>query len=352
MSILSGMMSWKLLDKKQTLSNKNSIQKAKREKEEYKTEKQIRKEMKEKLSPEDYYRWYHRTYYHKSDKEKTKMRNDNKSKIWFEETKKLLLELYWEDKKEQTIDEYYIEKYRADDVDSDWRYRQRWWITNINNLLWKHNNISFPIRVAENYDMDYLMTRQFNIQLKAFKYLRWKDINICQCSILSNWRNNRRDPMWWGNEEYIRLVNNAEWINRQQISEMIRRLQEWVFIPETWVWYKCFMVWDIIATSMWHMFKIALENNLDWLTKDTIDDIHKQRIEFRYWWDKIPKWFPIARMNNCYLIKIPADKIVCDDWNIEHHHYNYYIVPMKWLWNKYKLMTKEEFKQKRILVDK
>lgn len=351
MSILSGMMSWKLLDKKQTLSNKNSIQKAKREKEEYKTEKQIRKEMKEKLSPEDYYRWYHRTYYHKSDKEKTKRRNDNKSRIWFEETKKLLLELYWEDKKEQTIDEYYIEKYRADDVDSDWRYRQMRWATDIWRIAWT-DYIWFPIRIAENINMNKLMPRQLWEQTKAYNHLKWKDLDNVQCWLLINWKNSLRNPRRWGNDNFISLAENEEWISRLQIWEMIRRIQAWVFMPEVWVWYRCFMVWDIIATSMWHMFKIALENNLDWLTKDTIDSIHEQR---KYIWhncNKRVKWFPIACMDNCYLIKIPADKIVCDDWNIEHHHYNYYIVPMKWLWNKYKLMTKEEFKQKRILVDK
>jgi len=32
---------------------------------------------------------------------------------------------------------------------------------------------------------------------------------------------------------------------------------------------------------MGHMFKIALENNLKWLTPDTVEEIHQQRLNYK-----------------------------------------------------------------------
>lgn len=136
-------------------------------------------------------------------------------------------------------------------------------------------------------------------------------------------------PMWSMVWKILELAEESK-LPKHQICEITQALQNGTYIPEEiYLWHISRIFWDVIVTSMGHMFKIALENNLKWLTPDTVEEIHQQRLNYKKEWDKC-RIYPLY---NSYLIKVPAWKIYEEDWIKDYWHYFYYVVPM---WNKFK----------------
>ena len=81
-----------------------------------KTEKEIRKEMREKLSEEEYKKWWHKQNYAKKKKEIAERYKQKKKEeeLMIEEIYK---EVYDTLPEPVSIDKYYIEKYREEDTD-------------------------------------------------------------------------------------------------------------------------------------------------------------------------------------------------------------------------------------------
>jgi hypothetical protein len=77
-------------------------------------------------------------------------------------------------------------------------------------------------------------------------------------------------------------------------------------VSELYLGRNSFIFWDVLVTWTWNTFRIALENNLPWLTKDTVEEIHSLRMDWRK--NKGEKAPPIYIVNDAYLIKIPINE--------------------------------------------
>jgi hypothetical protein len=75
-----------------------------------------------------------------------------------------------------------------------------------------------------------------------------------------------------------------------------------------------YLVGDIIITQGWNILRPCLENNLPWLTVDTVEQLHEDR---KKWLKKELDEMPVYILWDTYLIKMKPN-----EWETE-----YYLVP-------------------------
>lgn len=335
MSLFDALKQWEIIENPSQLKQRK--ERVKKEKKDPKKQKeaQLRDEMRAKLSPEEYEKWYQSWRRAHNKKKKHQLYLKDYAKIKAERDKiseEVLSEIEYKWEKEQTIDEYYIEKFREEDTDWEWRYRYSWRASPLANLNRKWVfTYRLPVRIAENYsNMEMLMKNQSSVQWDVYKliYPRLNEIPIWSFKMADKQKVTAR-PMWSMTWRILELAEES-WYPKHQICEVTQALQTGTYMPEeVYLWHISWIFWDVIVTSMGHMFKIALENNLKWLTPDTIETIRQQRLNYKKEKDKCR----IYTLMNAYLIKVPACKIYEKDWIKNYWHYFYYVVPM---WDKFK----------------
>lgn len=334
MSLFDSFKKWTIIENPSQLKQRKERVKEEKKKAKVSKEAQLRAEMKAKLSPEEYYKWYQKRWRDNNKKIKHKLYVKSYAKQREERdeiSEEVLSEIEYKWEKEQTVDEYYIEKFREDDTDWEWRYRYSWWaspLAKINRRLAPY--YKYPIRIAENYpEMGRLMKTQLSVQWNIYKliYPQLNEIGLWSFKMAEKQKVTAR-PMWNMTWKILEIAEES-WYPKHQICEITWALQTGTYIPsEVYLWHISWIFWDVIVTSMGHMFKIALENNLKRLTPGTIEEIHQQRLNYKKRWDKC-RIYPLY---NSYLIKVPACKIYEKDWIKDYWHYFYYVVPM---WKKF-----------------
>lgn len=286
----------------------------KQKEEEIKTKKQIVKEMKEKLSPEEFKKRYRRLYY---DKEKERKKYQEKKADVDKYVWELIDEIYADIPDLINRDRYYTEKYKKDDT-KRWAYKFAWRSSKIRRLNRNWLPIQkTPFRISNRKWLDRCMKELLNTQTSVYKYLSPYLKEIKNCAISMHKKQQPYDYPTYTIDEPLnslcknsnintwRIVNVADWMIRDKL-----------IISELYLGRNNFIFWDVLVTWTWNIFRISLENNLPWLTKDTIEDIHEKRMRWRK--DKKDMDMPpIYIVNDAYLIKIPIN---------ERENY-FYIVP-------------------------
>ena len=286
--------------------------------------------MKAKLSPEEYSKRYQKNWRAKNKKRKHELyviSHTKQQKERDEISEEILSEIEYKWEKEQTVDEYYIEKFREEDTDREWRYRYSWRASPLAKLNRRWTSYyERPIRIAENYsNMNNLMNMQHTMQWEIYKFVypHLNEIPKWSFKMAPKQKVTAR-PMWNMTGKILELAEES-WYPKHQMCEIVWAIQNRAYIPEeVYLWHISRIFWDVIVTSMGHMFKIALEHNLKWLTPDTIEEVRQQRLNYRGEWDKCR----IYALYDAYLIRVPVCKIYEEDWIKNYWHYFYYIVPM------------------------
>lgn len=266
--------------------------------------------MREKLSPEEYKKrkwkmWYQDNREHHIQKELERYRRNRK------EEEELLEEIYKDvyDPIPEPIDydAYYTEKFKKDDL-SGWHYSFAWRSSKICFLDWKRiPKYKLPFRVADRKWMSKLYRHIADIEYEAYLYIKphMEEIKDCYISIEKKLKV-RRHPWRYTNWRLKELIEDAD-INATHIctvTDWIRRNKYIVWM--TYLWRNSFIFGDVFVTQTGHEFRISLENNLPWLTPDTVEDIHNLRMEWRRKKGKIPP--PLYIVNDAYLIKVKPNE--------------------------------------------
>lgn len=335
MSLFDTLKEGEIIENPSQLKQRKEYVKKEKEKKKKMKEDKLKEEMKAKLSPEEYSKRYQKRWREKNKKRKHELyladyakQKEERDKI----TEEVLSEIEYKWEKELTIDEYFIEKFREEDTDWEWRYRYSWRASPLAKLdkVWAPRQ-KFPVRIAENYwNMNVLIKKQLSIQWDIYKliYPHLNEIELGSFRMAPNQKVTAR-PMWNMTWRILELAEES-WYPKHQICEITWALQKWIYMPsEVYLWHISRIFWDVIVTSMGHMFKIALENNLKRLTPETIEEMRQQRLNYKKKWDKCR----IYTLINSYLIRVPACKIYEADGIKNYWHYFYYIVPM---WNKFR----------------
>lgn len=295
-----------------------------------KTEKEIRKEMREKLSKEEYEkRWHQQNYQKRKEQLAEKYQKDK-------EEKEAMIEEIYRDVYDPipiplTQDEEYLLKYMDDNVDWEWRYRYSWRASHLQKLYrFKCDTINYPIRIMNNYNMNSLWMQQLNMQDKVYNYLLpiLDELKIDDCRMSDNQKVTAR-PLRMSRWRMLEIIDNTS-LPAHQLCELMQAMKKWIYImSEVFLWHISFLCGDMICTSMWQMFFPSLVNNLPWLTPDTVDNEHKERMAFH----KYEMWASptIAVLYDAHLIRVPSIKIQDEKWNwTNYKKFDYYVVPQWW----------------------
>lgn len=291
-------LQWEIIEKPENKWTYSRILKAKQG--EIKTKKQIVKEMKEKLSPEEFKKRYRRQYY---DAEAEKEKYQKKK----EEDIKLMMELYDEIYPDPiNRDKYYTKKYRDDDTVSG-AYNFSWRSSKLIRISWKRTpKRKEPFRISNRHAMSLWIDRLYNTQVEAYKYLKphLEEIRWCKYALAK--RQYIYSPLYYMDEPMRTIIEQAPVPNHRAIYVADWMLRWKFMVSELYLGRDSFIFWDVLVTQTWNTYRIALENNLPWLTKDTVEEIHSLRMDWRKnGGDKAP---PIYIVNDAYLIKIKINE--------------------------------------------
>lgn len=292
-------LQWELIENPKQKWSYHRILKTKEK--EIKTKKEIAKEMKEKMWEEAYRDWYHKEYYKENRKEIKKKYQEKKREeellIW-----ELIDEIYADVPEPINRDEYYTQKFRDDDTVKR-GYRFAWRSSKLANLNWKSvPKRKKPFRISNRRSMEYSIRLLHDIQYEVYQYLspHLEEIKNCRNYIYKK-QKPYDFPLWYIDEP---LKTLAAWLdmNPARVVNVADAMIRGKFmISELYLWRTSFIFWDVLVTQTGNTYRIALGNNLPWLTKDTVEDIHEKRMQWRRhkWKDKPP----IYIVNDAYLAK-------------------------------------------------
>lgn len=298
-------LQWEIIEKPTNTNYYHRI--LNEQKKEKKTEKQKRKEMREKLWPVEYKKRYDKQRYQKQKAKFKKRYEEHRDAFNEEMLNDIINEIRWDVPDVVNRDKYYLEKFRDDDVKSNW-YRFSWWSSRLARIKWKDlPKQKTPFRVVKVRWMERGIKDMNDIQSKAYQYLKpymgkFKDVPLS----LQKKQQPYDYPIYVTTNEFRKFV---EWgpVNPWHIYLVFDAMRRWKYmVTETYLWRNSFIFGDVLVTQTWKLFRIALENNLPWLTKDTVEDIHSLRMDWRK--NKGEKAPPIYIVNDAYLIKIKINE--------------------------------------------
>lgn len=313
---LFNLIQWELIEKPKSKGNYRKILKAKeetaeeREKREKAEYKELYNKKKEELSEKEFKRRTRRMSYERN-REITIQRHLASYYKSKEEKEAMLEEIYEElfDAIPEPInyDKYYMEKFKGDDTLS-WEYKFYWRSSRFKRIpRRKYPRQHYPFRVSYRPWINQMMARLSRTQLKAYQYLlpkydEWKESPIS----LQKKQQPYRYPMYavW---EPLKSIINASEINNWHLICVADWIRRGKYIPwEVYLWRNNFIFWDAVVTNTWHLFRIALEHNFKWLTPDTVERIHQERLDWRK--KKADNKVPIMLLWDAYLIKVQPNE--------------------------------------------
>lgn len=293
---------------RQTWTYKKIKQKQKEQEmeKEVKTEKQIRREMKEKLSEKEYKKRYaNREYVKRKDLYRKKYEERQA------ELQKMLLEIcdeLWPGNDLTDYDDFYTKKFKIDDTVKDWKYRKYkfiWWSSKLAKIPWAWlPKQTMPFRISNRQWIESAIKEWMKIQHTIYQYLKplmW-ELEDSKAIILRRWPP-RKHPSYYADDK-LRAVAKGAPFNDSHTYMMFEGMKRNKYmLTEMYLGRTCFIFGDVVVTETWNIFRIALNNNLPWLTKDTVEDIHKLRMD--WYLGKSKDRPPIYLLNDAYLVKVP-----------------------------------------------
>lgn len=277
------------------------IRAEKREKK--KTEKELRMEMKEKLSEKEY-----KKRYMKRDYEKRKATYKKKYKEKQEELRQMLEEIcdeLWPGNDLTDYDKFYAGKFKLDDTVNHWeKYRFAWWSSKLARIPWTWlPKQTMPFRVPNRMWMDAIIKRWMEWQHITYQYLKPLMWELWESRARINKKQQPyKHPVFIADEKLKAIAENAPF-NKAYVYLMFEALSRDKYIlSEMYLGRTSFIFGDVVVTETWNVFRISLDHNLPWLTRETVEDVHKARMD--WWKGKTKEWPPIYMLSDAYLVKV------------------------------------------------
>ena len=320
MSLFDDFQQGEIIDNPWWLRMYRNKPRKKTDEEKKKERKELSKKMKAELSPEEFNKWRKKEYYQLTKDKRIEQQLERYYRKRKEE-ENMLDEIYRDvyDPLPEPInyDKLYIEKFKNDDVDSDGKYRFSWRSSKIIFEDWKKiPRYKQPIRIYWRRWINTVINNLLKEEWKAYKLLlphlselEWAKFMLKKYQSLTKY------PLWNISGKLSKLCIDSD-IAPSHICNVLSAIQRGKYIAsEAYLWRNSFIMGDVIVTQTGHMFQPCLENNIDWLTPNTIDAIHNTRMKWRKKkWKEKP---PIYMLSDAYLIKIPIN---------ERENY-YYLIP-------------------------
>ena len=294
-------------------------EKEKREKAEWKA---LCEQKKKEMSKEEYEKWRRKEWGQRNKKHLAEKQLQRYYRLKAEQ-QEMIEEIYKTvyDPLPEPInyDKYYTQKFREDDMTKEWKYR----------FCWRSSKIVFedrkkmprrrnPVRIYPRRWIGAAIWTLTREETKAYLYLKPHLPELMDARFTTKKQQTitkypLRNVRW-----KLAKLTEASDIAPSHICNVLSAIQRDVYIAsEVYLGRNSFILGDVIVTQTGQMFQICLENNLPWLTPDTVEDIHEQRM---IWWKK--KWRvppPLYMLQDAYLLTFKMN---------ERETY-YYVVPYK-----------------------
>lgn len=310
-------LQWEIIEKPRSTYNYAKILETQKESEEEKAkrEKAERKalcaEKKKEMSKEEFELWRRKAYYQLQKEERIEKQLDKYYKNKREE-EALLEEIYKDvyDPIPEPInyDKYYLEKFKDDDRDSDNKYRFSWRSSKIIFENWKTiPRYRQPIRIYWRKWVEVSRKNLLKKEIEAYKLLlphlpELKDERF----MLKKKQTLTKYPLRNVNWNLAKITMNSD-IAPSHICNVLDAIHRDKYIAsEAYLWRNSFIIWDMLVTQTGNKFQPCLENNIPWLTPETVEDIHEVRMQRRK--HKGKEKPPIYMVPDAYLVKIPINE--------------------------------------------
>lgn len=304
-------LKWEIIQNPKSTYNYIKVLKEEKESEEDE-EKRLKDEWKElctqkkqELSKEEYNKRRVKEWYNRNKERYAKKQLERYYKDKAEE-EKMIEEIYKSvyDKIPDPInrDKYYAQKYRDDDINYDGKFK---FSRRASRLNWvkpsKEKAYTKPVKVYNFANLWWVLTNLWKIQDMAYGYLKphIKEISLEDFK-LSKRQSLTKNPMWssWWNMR--KFVDNTDIPMNQLCSVASAMLRDKYIISEVYLGRASFLVGDIIISQAGNIYRPCLENNIPWLTTDTVEELHKKRID---WLKKKTDDLDIYVLRDTYLVK-------------------------------------------------
>lgn len=323
----------KLIDKPEWLYQYRLILKNDKE---LRSQRELIKEMKEKLSPEEYTQWWRKQYYEKN-KERLAKKYKEKKELEYAEIMETYHELYDDEPivpNPKILEQQYVEEvkniYRFTSSD---RWRFSWWKSNIWEDRFRMKTYNNPIRICTTWWLPWTYGRLIDSQNNAYEYLKPVIDEVNLDDIMMS-----REQRYWWTVSYVSRWRTREIVeewhswNPTTYCQIASAMKRWVFIRWLpYLWRYCYIVGWMLCTEKAHLMLIQPWST-KWLTKDNA--IETANTVRRWFKDKTKEKIFIRRIEDCYLVRVDWAHIQNSKWEFENNKcYQYYVVPFKWLIN-------------------
>lgn len=310
-------LQWELIEKPRQTYNYLTILKEKKETEEEKKKrekqewKQLCEEKKKEMNKKEFERWRKKEWYQRNKERRIERqldayyRNKAEEEALIEEIYKNVYDILPEP---INYDKYYTAKFRDDDINSENKYKFCWWSS---KLVFENRRRlpqqKKPFRIYWRKWVKEVMNVLAKQETRAYQLLlphldELKDAKY----FIQRWNQGlTKYPMWKIYWRLAELIKGSD-IPPSHVCNVLSAIQRGKYIAsEVYLWRTNFIFWDVLVTQTGNMFQISLENNLKWLTPDTVEQIHATRVErWKKKWKEKP---PIYLVKDAYLLKIPIN---------------------------------------------
>ena len=293
--------------------------------------KELKEEMKKKLSKEDYNVWAANFYYknHKEEiLERQRKNKELKKKMDLEEFEDLSKE-YPPEKKERDKELDLLYKYKDDYTTTKGEFKMYWWQTPLVYINKKYvPAIKDAIKIIPNDWIEKSITGRLREQRKVYEYLKPHLSEIWRYDYFIKKTQRRLNKLQYDTRMWTKLRELQE---KREVSQNVMCMVLDAIHNDKWIetlpyYWMCWICGDRLYTSMGQIFVISPYNNYRYLTEENFDKVHNDTLEYLK-----HKTYNCALAIgwHCYLIKVPKEVIQNEDWEKVVLEYDYYMVPYK-----------------------
>ena len=144
------------------------------------------------------------------------------------------------------------------------------------------------------------------MQDRAYEYIKpyideltIKDLSLAKRQFFT------KSPMRCASERLQKLLAATDIANNQICTVASALLRDKYMHTELYMGRVGFLVGDIIITQNGNILRPILENNIPWLTKDTVEELHQKRID---WLKRKTDDLKVYALWDCYFLKIQPNE--------------------------------------------
>lgn len=206
------------------------------------------------------------------------------------------------------LDKFYLEKFKNDNTNKEGKYRFSWRASRIyNKKYYWYSKRNKPVRIVYRWWMDALLARTWRAENEAYNYVLPYVNEIAEDKFfLGKKQIVSKYPYWVTNWKLKELCNATDIPTSHICNVASAILRDKYIANEVYLWRYSYIFGDVIVTQTGGVFNISLNNNIPWLNKNTIEDVHKNRMDWMN--HKIDIQPPIYLLEDAYLLVIKPNE--------------------------------------------